>query len=149
MTALVSAENVAKFMISYSYSKNKPISNLQLQKFLYFCWIEYYKKSDGERLFDDAFYAWKFGPVIPDIYYQYCANGGLPITERYDVKLGKAEGAVKQFVDLHSSQNPFILVSKSHEPDHAWDLVFNSDGNGSGNRQIIPFDLIIDKECIQ
>lgn len=148
MSALVNAENVAKFMISYSYSKNKPISNLQLQKFLYFCWIEYYK-NNGKHLFDDDFYAWKFGPVIPEIYYDYCAYGGLPITERYDIKLDKVEGAVKQFVDVHCSENPFELVSKSHEPDHAWDLVFNKNGYGSGNRQLIPYDLIIDRECEQ
>ena len=49
------------------------ISNIKLQKLLYFSWLEYYKRT-GEPLFDEGFQAWRYGPVLPCVYYEYWCN---------------------------------------------------------------------------
>lgn len=148
MKVLSNAVEVAEFMVAYAYNKEKPISNLQLQKILYFLWIEYYKKNQI-YLFSEKFAAWLFGPVIPEVYYEFCAYGGLPITESFeiDLKNDAAEKFIKHFVDKYSGADPFKMVAQSHQEGHAWDLIFNKDGKGTGNRTPIPFELIIEKEC--
>ncbi|MBQ8133492.1 MAG: DUF4065 domain-containing protein [Clostridia bacterium] len=153
MKGLYDVRQIAHFIVNYSNKSGKPISNLQLQKLLYFLWIEYYKMTK-QYLFADEFSAWKFGPVIPEVYYEFCAYGGLPITEFFDVELKQAqsknndEESIIKFVDKYSAANPFDLVSESHKQGHSWDLVFNKRGKGTGNRTPISFELIIQKECL-
>ena len=37
---------IAKYIITYCSNKKRPISNLKLQKLLYFLWIDYFKKNN-------------------------------------------------------------------------------------------------------
>ncbi|WP_373954897.1 DUF4065 domain-containing protein (plasmid) [Exiguobacterium acetylicum] len=47
------------------------LSNLKLQKIMYYCQGGHYKW-DSERLIDDnLFEAWQYGPVISEVYFQY------------------------------------------------------------------------------
>ena len=88
---MYSAKQVAQYIINKCSIEERPISNLKLQKLLYFVWIEY-RKNTGKKLFDDKIYAWQFGPVVPEVYYDYCAYGGMDIDRRYDSsKIGIAE----------------------------------------------------------
>ena len=47
------------------------IIKTKVQKILYICDIEYMKLNNGEPLFEDNFYAWISGPVIPYFYYTF------------------------------------------------------------------------------
>lgn len=58
------AAEVAKFIITECFKSNIAISNLKLQKMLYFLWVDFFKKT-GRRLFMDDFCAWQLGPVVP------------------------------------------------------------------------------------
>ena len=40
---MYNVKDIAKYIISYSYEQNKPVSNLKLQKLLYFVQGESYK----------------------------------------------------------------------------------------------------------
>ena len=63
--ARYSATDVARYMVNLCIEEKSPVSNLQVQKILYFCQQEYYVKT-GTPLFDDDFQAWQYGPVIRD-----------------------------------------------------------------------------------
>ena len=39
------AVDIAKYIVSYCSGKHRPVSNLKLQKMLYYTWIDYYKKT--------------------------------------------------------------------------------------------------------
>ena len=66
------ALDAAKYIINRCISFGHPISNLQLQKILYFCQLAHIKLS-GKLLFsDEQFEAWQFGPVVRSIYVKYC-----------------------------------------------------------------------------
>src|ERR1035437_2332524 len=71
------ANNVAKYLI-YLASKSfigdnqerEGITNLKLQKILYFAQA-YYLAKLGRPLFSDAIEAWEYGPVVPAVYKKY------------------------------------------------------------------------------
>ena len=144
---LYNASDIAKYIISYCSSKNMPISNLKLQKVLYFTWVDYYRET-GTALFLDDICAWQLGPVVPDVYYDYCSYGGRPsyltyngiedeISERDEAILNKI---IERYLDTPAS----TLVNRTHRPGTAWDCIYDG---GAGNRDVIPFSLIRDKEC--
>ena len=79
------AENVAKYLIylasQASVGDNKEregITNLKLQKVLYFAQA-YYLSKIGKPLFSDNIEAWEYGPVIPDVYHKFKSKGSNPI----------------------------------------------------------------------
>ncbi len=144
---MCNVKQIARNIIRYSNSINAPVSNLKLQKLLYFAWIEYYKKT-GTYLFNEEFSAWQFGPVVPEIYYDYCAYGGLPIT-RVDFRFGdslcdEADEVIKSVVEDNKFRSALQLVNETHKPGHVWDYVYR---NGAGNRNTIRFQDLIRLEC--
>ena len=60
------ALEVAKYVINKCTVENYPVSNLQLQKILYFLQKKYLIQQ-GRRLFKDAIEAWQFGPVVSEV----------------------------------------------------------------------------------
>ena len=75
---MTTAGDVSKYIVEYAYNKNSSVSNLQLQKILYFLWIDFYKEY-REYLFKDPFEAWALGPVIRNVYYDFCSFGSMTI----------------------------------------------------------------------
>ena len=68
------AVDVARRMVQLSIENNLWITNLQLQKILYFTWIDYCKAGCGRLFEDQKFEAWKYGPVVEKVYYEYWLN---------------------------------------------------------------------------
>ena len=140
-TMCVNALDMSKYIINRCAQTGTPITNLKLQKILYFVWIDYYKAT-GEELFNDIFYAWKLGPVIPDIYKYYKKYGADEILEQQQVELPiNTEAFINRIIDKYRILTAFDLVNLSHTSGSSWDIVFN----GSGERYPISFDLIKSK----
>jgi uncharacterized phage-associated protein len=138
------ASTVAKFVISFCNERDISISNLKLQKLLYFAWIEYCKNMQGELYLDDIC-AWQLGPVIPNVYFEFCAFGGKSINRKYAVSLEENDKRfLLEYLEEYSSIPASRLVDLSHTSGGAWDIVFNG---GEGNRATIPFELIEQTEC--
>ena len=64
---MYSVLDVAKYVIFYSNEKKYDISNLKLQKILYFIQAEFLV-SENEPCFYEEIEAWNFGPVVPEVY---------------------------------------------------------------------------------
>ncbi|MDR0407473.1 MAG: DUF4065 domain-containing protein [Campylobacteraceae bacterium] len=141
--AKVTAMDVAKYMIDKCENDNHPITNLQLQKMLYYvqCFFLVEKK---KPLFDDDFEAWKFGPVIPDVYREYRIYGALPISsdaDKAEIDIDNKEmELLNDIIKKTRVMYPWRLVEQSHAKGKAWDNVF-MDGIGVGD--------IISKEDIK
>ena len=139
-----SALEVARYVITKCSEAGKPVSNLKLQKMLYFLWVDFYKKT-GRTLFYDDICAWQFGPVVPDVYFEYCSYAGRPINARYNTS--EINPNDKKVLDMAISKYAKIpaniLVNTTHAVGSAWDSTYK---NGLGNRRTIPFDLIKAKE---
>ncbi|HUZ03805.1 MAG TPA: type II toxin-antitoxin system antitoxin SocA domain-containing protein, partial [Acidobacteriaceae bacterium] len=59
-----SASDIAKYFIASFQKKNKAISNLKLQKLLYYAQA-WHLALYGSPLFSDSIEAWVHGPVVP------------------------------------------------------------------------------------
>ena len=115
---MVNALDVADFIVQRCIETKQPISNLKLQKMLYFAWIEYYNKTQ-ERLFNDPFWAWKLGPVVYDVYLSYRVFGAMPISyvPKNDA-YSELSTDVKRFLSGFTDSQVFVsgtqLVKKSY-----------------------------------
>lgn len=138
-----SAMDIAKYIVTSCYNLNKPVSNLKLQKMLYYLWVDFYKLTE-RKLFLDNICAWQLGPVVPEVYYEFCSYAGNPIRLIYSVATSvEDKEKLDKIIDIYLPIPANELVNKTHARGSAWDIVYQ---NGSGNRKVIPFDLIIAKE---
>lgn len=135
------ALDLAKCIVTRCIEDGCPISNLQLQKILYFVQKDFLKR--GKIAFTDDIEAWRFGPVVPAVYYNFCGYGAMPIYMRYDdVKINVCEEdltAIFSIVAEKRTMSPWQLVADTHKPGGAWDVTYQG---GQGDRQVIKRDLI-------
>lgn len=68
------ALDVAKYIINYERSRGRTVSNLRLQKLLYFVQAQFLVTTQ-RACFCDEMEAWDFGPVVPNVYHVYKAYG--------------------------------------------------------------------------
>lgn len=69
---------IAKYVIKRCNDTNRTISNLKLQKLLYFVQAEFLV-STGCPCFPEEIEAWDFGPVVPEVYHKYKVYGSASI----------------------------------------------------------------------
>ena len=69
----ISALDVAKYLIGLAQRDGNPITNLRLQKLLYYAWGNYWQNYQ-QNLFDvekEPIEAWDWGPVVNVVYQEY------------------------------------------------------------------------------
>lgn len=76
---------------------NSPITNLKLQKILYYVQGYFFKKF-GKEAFPEEIYNWQYGPVVPVAYYEYNKYGAAAITQSKSIDL-PLQDAEKRLVD--------------------------------------------------
>jgi len=67
----INAKIIAKILINKCHELGREITNLKLQKLLYFAQGHYTQEHNGSFLFEDDFEAWAHGPVVPNVYGNY------------------------------------------------------------------------------
>lgn len=138
------AIDVAKYIVSRCNELQRPISNLKLQKMMYYAWIEFYS-SQKTYLFNDAICAWQLGPVVPEVYYEFCQYAGIPILRSFDVNISENDKPVlDRIISDYLPLSASTLVDRSHQKGKPWANVYR---DGAGLRDIIPFPMIIEMEC--
>ena len=75
---MVSAKDIAKFFIKKSSDDEDCITNLKLQKLLYYAQGFHLALFD-KPLFKEEIEAWTHGPVVPDVYHGYKRYGKNPL----------------------------------------------------------------------
>lgn len=78
---MANAIDVADFIIQESAQKRHPVSNLELQKYMYFCHARSLVEGQGPLIEDEPLQKWKHGPVSPTVYHTYKRYGIDPIFE--------------------------------------------------------------------
>lgn len=109
----------AKHVIAVANDNSNGITNLQLQKIMYFAIKDYLTqnglkaKAKIEAFYNEPFETWDYGPVVPGVYYQYKYYGNMLITD-----LGTYEPTFRDFdesIKNNLEVNVFDLVEKSHQ----------------------------------
>lgn len=114
---------IAMYIVDHCFRSGTPISNLRLQKLLYFVQGQSYIKND-DCIIDEDFYAWPYGPVIPTVYYKYCGFAGAPIRMAYDpgsIKIAEKDAElIEDTIERFSPYTDWQLVEFTHEEGAPW-----------------------------
>src|SRR3990167_6214830 len=81
MTPKYSALDIANYFLFKAQEENQELlSNLKLQKLVYYAQGMHLVVYDGQPLFEDVIEAWNYGPVVPALYHLYkeYGAGGIP-----------------------------------------------------------------------
>ncbi len=136
------ATDIAKYIVYKCSLDESPISNLQLQKILYYL-QKHFLQTYHFALFSDEFEAWPFGPVIRNIYFKYCGYGAMPIYDIQDYNLnlgGNDREIIDEIVEQKRKLNPWAMVNETHAEGKAWNIVYK---NGLGREDIISKGMIL------
>lgn len=71
----------ADYVIKKSNKLGHPVSNLMLQKVMYFLNVQYLLENGESLIDDDNFERWDYGPVLRSVYFEYSSNHSSPIKE--------------------------------------------------------------------
>lgn len=133
------ALDIARYIIERCNSTNKTISNLKLQKILYFIQAEFLI-SKNQPCFSEKILAWDFGPVVPVVYYKYrmFGSGNIPCIKKSQIShlissTDKtllngvidecAEYSASALVEITHNQTPWIMA---YEPNKNNEITIKS-----------------------
>lgn len=116
--AEITPQQVADYIIHFSHEHGDPITNLKLQKLLYYAQAWYLALYD-KPLFDDDFEAWVHGPVLPKIYRKYKQFAWNPITENpASVKIPTATKAhLAEVMTVYGGLTAWDLERTTHQEE--------------------------------
>jgi uncharacterized phage-associated protein len=82
MARAYSATTIAKWFVDWANSDDAELTNLKLQKLLYYAQGHHFAMY-GNPLFRDDIQAWSHGPVVPDVYhsFKHFGSGAISLAE--------------------------------------------------------------------
>lgn len=133
------ALDIACHVINYSHDIKYPVSNLKLQKLLYF--IQGFSLAAANTpIFSEEIEAWGFGPVVPSVYHTFKKFGSnnIPKVKSYyheyaesfvDYNDNKIADYDKEFIDsivnMLKKYSATDLVEITHVKGSPWDQVYS------------------------
>lgn len=109
-------KDVASYIISYFQERGGLITNLKLQKLLYYVQGWYLAFHDGNPAFDGEFEAWIHGPVNNEIYQQFKSKQWRPILDQQSkVTLGDdLKDLVDKVLEVYGGDSAIDLELRTH-----------------------------------
>jgi len=108
--------DVANFFLSLGNETGEVITNLKLQKLVYYAQA-WYLANFKVSLFEEDFQAWVHGPVIPELYHEYKNFGYSPILT--DIKPKNIGATINSFLTevakIYMPYGAFELEAMTHK----------------------------------
>lgn len=137
----VDGRAVANFVLDFCSTRGRPVTNLALQKLVFFCHA-WRLVALNRALVKHDFEAWKHGPVLQYLYREFKNFEREPIVQRatrLDPVTGQRTIVQYEFdadtrelltrvVDFYSRLSASDLRNLSHAKGGPWDLVWNHRG---------------------
>jgi len=125
------AVDLANYIFNQGYK-----SNIQINKLLYIA-FGFYGAKTGKYLFNDVIEAWRYGPVVPAVYYAF---NNHELTNKLPKLNQTTQNVMDEVLDFYGEKAPFLLVELTHQEGTPWQSVYVD-----GMRNIeIPKQAIID-----
>ena len=86
---MATALRISEYILCVAQEYGDLITNLKLQKLLYYAQAWFMVNNNGEKLFEDDIEAWQYGPLVPAVYDQYKSFGRTPIEIECDMNCFK------------------------------------------------------------
>lgn len=96
---------VANYIIEFCADNDMEISNLKLQKVLYYVNARSLVEL-GTPIFSDKIQKWQYGPVIPKVYHEFKEYGAFPLTR---------DAISQQIVTLDTSSDTFAVTVQEYD----------------------------------
>lgn len=149
---------IANLMLDEAAMRGIKITNLALQKLLYFA-HGIYLTQNKRPLVSGYFEAWQHGPVHPAVYRAFKDNGAVAIEVRAvarDPLTGKSRDLplpndqevrelIEEVVRRYGKLTPGRLVDLSHAKGSPWDAVVNKARTDVAFGMRIPDNLILER----
>lgn len=117
---MISYKDIAKFFLAFGNEAGEPVTNLKLQKLVYYAQA-WYLANFGKPLFDADFQAWVHGPVIPDLYQTYKKFGFAPIISETKLDDVNLNAELKEFLNevakVYMPYGAYQLEMMTHKED--------------------------------
>lgn len=115
MCKKTSVEKVSDFFIMFARDKGDSISNLKLQKLLYYS-QGWYLGIHNERLFDGEFQAWVHGPVEVSQYHRFKKNEWREISDNIEKPefTKDIESYLQTIYEVYGKYYPYELERMTH-----------------------------------
>ena len=116
---------VARYLICKFNNDGKKITQLKLQKLLYFIEAYYMAKYEKDKLYDEDFVAWTYGPVSKKVYSEYKSYMDLNIVEENCQNLQKISDdnileSIDKVYSLFSDLSSTQLIKITHRQGSPW-----------------------------
>ena len=113
------AKQVSHIFLYWAYREGDLITNLKLQKLLYYAQGWYIANFKSKILFDDEIEAWQYGPVVPEVYREFKKYKGRPIEyepskEEESVFSDKDKNYLKEFYEVFIEVSANRMVNSTH-----------------------------------
>jgi uncharacterized phage-associated protein len=123
---MATASRIAKYIVKEALKRKMPVTNLKLQKLLYF--VQGVHLFMHEKVaFLDEIIAWQYGPVVKDVYYEYSiygANDIIPIDKNEKIILSMRLKKLVSFVlDDLLRYSDIALVKETKKEGSPWSQV--------------------------
>ncbi|NEP56957.1 MAG: SocA family protein [Symploca sp. SIO2G7] len=122
------ALTVAKYILQSQDQEDPDVTNLKLQKLLYYV-QGFFVAKYGITIFDDDIEAWQHGPVVPTVYHQYKTSGNsiIPVPqEAVSLEIDDEQIAfLHEVLGVHSQYSAWALREMTYQ-ELPWKLAFNN-----------------------
>nr|DAJ74723.1 MAG TPA: hypothetical protein [Caudoviricetes sp.] len=117
---MVCVFDVANTFINIGANAPEPITNMKLQKLLYYA-QGWYLATTNNELFPEDFEHWTYGPVCAEIYQAFRQYGSNPITVPANIGTIITEGELFDFINaiwnMYGHLNGLELSLQTHKED--------------------------------
>lgn len=128
---------VAHAFVTKGIKEDAPITQMKLQKLVFFAHGLYLATEHSRPLINENFQAWKFGPVVPEIYHAYKYYGDEKITDffwmfgsesKWDEMLKNADQKSQEAIDATWSSlktmDAIKLSNWTHKEGSPWQKIY-------------------------
>lgn len=125
------ARQIANWFIARAARDDQVLSIMALLKLTYIA-QGWHLEMRGTALFGNPIEAWRYGPVIPDVYDDFRPQGvrvTAPVANVAPVALPReVETILEQVWEVYGGLSPFQLSDLTHVPGGPWDLAIQAGG---------------------
>lgn len=144
-----SAGAVANYILDLADQDREPITHMKLQKLVYLA-HGWYLAFAGEPLINEPVKAWKYGPVIAELYREFKFFGGKSIEgHRYEdigpdgpepcklpPQASDERDAIRLVWNRYKHLSAIQLSGLTHQQGTPWDLTWNNSKNKTDSESI-------------
>jgi len=150
------ATTIANELLRIANAAGDPLTHLKLQKLVYFSHGWHLALTDGRPLIRESIEAWKYGPVVRELYREFASYGkgiidkfygslcwkngkvafnqpALPVTAEFE------NGLLDRIWEVYGALTPYQLSAMSHEPGSPWDKARKADRDVIPNEDILEY----------